>query len=206
MDIGRWVLGTAMAEAATWRPAEEGSTRAAVAPPPAVSINVSVRHLTHPGLLQHLDEALSASGLDPHRVELEITETAVLQDLDLTGRVLRAVRALGMRVALDDFGTGYSSLTWLQRLPVDTVKLDRSFIADLLSSDDGHTHDILRGVTSLAHALGKRVVAEGVETLEQHAMVLTLGCDHAQGFLYGRPAPGDPSTRTVWPAETVTDA
>ena len=206
VDIGRWVLGAAMAQAATWHHPANGSTSAAAPAPPAVSINVSGRHLTHPGLLQHLDEALSASGLDPHRVELEITETVVLQDLDLTGRVLREVRARGMRVALDDFGTGYSSLTWLQRLPVDTVKLDRSFIADLLSSGDSHTHDILRGVTSLAHALGKRVVAEGVETTEQHAMVLTLGCDHAQGFLYGRPAPGDPFTRPVWPAEAVKDA
>lgn len=204
VDIGRWVLATAMTQAASWRRPADGTP--GVAAPPAVSINVSGRHLTHPGLLQHLDDALASSGLDPVRVELEITETVVLQDLDLTGRVLGEVRARGLRVALDDFGTGYSSLTWLQRLPVDTVKLDRSFIADLLSSDDGHTHDILRGVTSLAHALGKSVVAEGVETVEQHARVLMLGCDRAQGFLYGRPAPGNPLARRVWSAGSTSEA
>jgi diguanylate cyclase (GGDEF)-like protein/PAS domain S-box-containing protein len=189
VDIGEWVMRRAMQDAVRWLPpldAPAGEAR------PTVDINVSGRHLTHPSLLRHLDAALDASGLDPTRVELEITETVLLQDLELARGVLEAVRERGIGIALDDFGTGYSSLTWLQRLPVDTVKLDRSFIADVLSPEGGYGTDIVAGVTDLAHAVGKTVIAEGVETQEQHELLVGLGCDLAQGYLYGRPSPESP--------------
>ncbi len=208
VDVGRWVLRRAMQDAARWRmPAAEQAPGAVTPggrvgpaergvlpdnPLPVVNINLSGRHLTHPGLLDHLDEALDVSGLDPTQVELEITETVVLQDLEKTARILQTVRDRGFGVALDDFGTGYSSLTWLQRLPVDTVKLDRSFVVDLLSPEGGYGPDILGSVTALAHALGKTVVAEGVEQPEQHDYLVGLGCDLAQGYLYGRPVPASP--------------
>ena len=208
VDLGRWVMRRAMQDAAQWRmPSPQAvpgpvTQDGRVAPTerrllpgntlPVVNINLSGRHLTHPALLDHLDEAIEASGLDPTQVELEITETVVLQDLENTARILRTVRDRGFGVALDDFGTGYSSLTWLQRLPVDTVKLDRSFVVDLLSPEGGYGPDILGSVTALAHALGKAVVAEGVEQPEQHDYLVGLGCDLAQGYLYGRPVPGSP--------------
>ncbi|WNB85404.1 EAL domain-containing protein [Cellulomonas sp. ATA003] len=192
VDVERWVLRTAMCHAARWVPVPPPAQGGPLDRPlPLVNINLSGRHLTHPALLDHLDEALEASGLDPSRVELEITETVLVTDLDAAARILRAVRDRGFGVALDDFGTGYSSLTWLQRLPVDTVKLDRSFIADLLSPE-GYAPDILGSVTALAHALGKQVVAEGVERPEQHDYLVGLGCDLAQGYLYGRPTADSP--------------
>jgi diguanylate cyclase (GGDEF)-like protein/PAS domain S-box-containing protein len=193
VDIGEWVLSHAMRDAGRWLSQDDAPAGEAR---PTVNINVSGRHLTHPALLRHLDGALEASGLDPTRVELEITETALLQDLEIAARILHTVRERGIGIALDDFGTGYSSLTWLQRLPVDTVKLDRSFIADVLSPD-GYATDLLGGVTALAHAMGKRVIAEGVETREQHEVLVGLGCDLAQGFLYGRPSPESPFRRTT---------
>ncbi|WP_146905746.1 putative bifunctional diguanylate cyclase/phosphodiesterase [Cellulomonas aerilata] len=189
VDLGRWVLEAAMRAAAAWT---WSGTPGTELPAPAVDINVSGRHLTHPSMLEHLDRALRTSGIDPARVELELTETVLLQDLEMAGRILAGVRDRGVRIALDDFGTGYSSLTWLQRLPVDTVKLDRSFIADLLSDSGGFGPDILGSVTSLAHALGKNVIAEGVETRAQHEYLVGLGCDQAQGYYYGRPAPETP--------------
>jgi diguanylate cyclase (GGDEF)-like protein/PAS domain S-box-containing protein len=194
VDLGEWVLAAAMREAVGWH-LPDGAR--ADGRGPGIDINISGRHLMHPSLLDHLDRALRSSGIDPARVELEITETVLLQDLEMTGRVLAGVRERGVRIALDDFGTGYSSLTWLQRLPVDTVKLDRSFIADLLSTEGGFGPDILGSVTSLARALGKTVIAEGVETRAQHDYLVGLGCDQAQGYFYGRPAAESPFPRTT---------
>ena len=191
VDLGECVLRAAMVEAAGWRWSGHAS---ATPTAPMVNINVSGRHLSHPSFLEHLDRALEVSGIDPAQIELELTETVLLHDLEMTGRVLAGVRERGVMIALDDFGTGYSSLTWLQRLPVDTVKLDRSFVADLLAAQGGGP-DIVGSVTSLAHALGKLVVAEGVETPEQHDLVVALGCDLAQGYLYGRPEPAAPFPR-----------
>ena len=197
VDLGTWVMRRAMLDAARWDRSGGPTTDGAV---PLVSINVCGRHLAHPALLDQLDRGLDLSGLAPSQVEIEITETVLLDDLEKTARILSAIRGRGLRVALDDFGTGYSSLTWLQRLPVDTVKLDRSFIADLATPGGGHTPDILGSVTSLAHALGKTVVAEGVESQQQHEHLVRLGCDLAQGYLYGRPVPASPfAARTPSP-------
>ncbi|MDT0164582.1 EAL domain-containing protein [Actinotalea sp. AC32] len=189
--LDAWVFETALTAAAAWR--LDGRPTASGLP--AVNVNVSGRHLTHPDLLAHLDRALEVSGIDPARVELEVTETVLLRDLDDVRAILLDVRERGVRIALDDFGTGYSSLTWLQRLPVDTVKLDRSFVGDLLSPGRSPALDILGSVTDLAHALGKQVVAEGVETRAQRDHLVALGCDFGQGYLFGRPEPASPFDR-----------
>ena len=184
--LGAWVLRSAFDEARRWPvvPDDDASGRPRT---PTVQVNLSTRELLHPAVLDSLAEALEGSGLDPRRVEVEITETDQADDIPRLTLVLDAIRELGAAVALDDFGTGYSSLQWLRQFPVSTVKLDRSFVARL---DTGRTERaIVRSTVELAHALDLVVVAEGIETPEQLAAVRELGCDFGQGFLLGRPAP-----------------
>ncbi|PPK98612.1 PAS domain S-box-containing protein/diguanylate cyclase (GGDEF)-like protein [Kineococcus xinjiangensis] len=181
VDVGAWVLTAAMTGAAGWAGVDGEDA-------PYVTINLSARQLAHPGLLDDIDAALAASGIAPSRVEVEVPESVTTDDLDATGEVLKAVRARGIGVALDDFGSGWTSLTSLQRLPVDTVKLDRGFVIDLTSGTGCGGTAVVEAVTTLAHALGKTVIAEGVETAAQHVALRGLGCDRAQGYLYGAPA------------------
>jgi EAL domain-containing protein (putative c-di-GMP-specific phosphodiesterase class I) len=130
-----------------------------------------------------VDAALAAAGLEPGFLELEITETAVMQHFDESAPRIACLRSLGVSILLDDFGTGYSSLSYLQRLPVTTIKLDKSFLWDIETSTSAVA--LIRGVIALAHDLGVRVVAEGVETGEQLEAVRGLGCDEVQGYLLG---------------------
>ena len=185
-DLGTWVLRTACSTAAAW-PARPG------APLPSVSVNVSPRQLADDTFATRVTQALTDAGLEPDRLCLEITETAAIQDLDATRARLAAVTALGVRLALDDFGTGYASLTMLRALPFDTVKIDRSFVANVTHSATDTV--LLRLIVDAAHALGQRVCAEGVETAEQARQVIAIGADHAQGWLYGRPEPDSPALR-----------
>jgi EAL domain-containing protein (putative c-di-GMP-specific phosphodiesterase class I) len=131
----------------------------------------------------------------PECFELELTESMLLKDPKLTAAKLASLRALGLTLAIDDFGTGYSSLAYLERLPVDTLKIDRSFVASLEPvSGDGQVASgtaVIRAIISLAHSLGKRVVAEGVETAAQQQFLLSIGCDFMQGYRFGRPVPAD---------------
>jgi diguanylate cyclase (GGDEF)-like protein/PAS domain S-box-containing protein len=181
LPLGRWVLQTACRAAAAW-------PRAAGADGVPVSVNVSGRQLQRPGFVEDVAEALRASGLPARRLVLEVTESVLLADLDTALKRLEALRALGVRVALDDFGTGYSSLAYLQRLPVDVLKIDRTFTADVTAG--GKRAALARAVVTLADTLGLRTVAEGVETDEQDAELRTLGCDYGQGYLYARPLRG----------------
>ncbi|WP_337061960.1 putative bifunctional diguanylate cyclase/phosphodiesterase [Kineococcus sp. G2] len=178
LDVGAWVLREACAEAVRWPGL--GSTA-------VVQVNLAARQIASPHLVEQVRAALAASGLLPQRLELEITEGQVLADLTGAVRTLEEVRALGVRVALDDFGSGYSSLAWLQRLPVTSLKLDRTFLADLNGSRDNSA--IVRAVVDLGHALGLRVVGEGVEDEEQLRALRALGVDEVQGFHLGRPVP-----------------
>jgi EAL domain-containing protein (putative c-di-GMP-specific phosphodiesterase class I) len=130
-------------------------------------------------------QALSSTGLDPQRLELEITESVLLHDSDANLKVLHALRALGVRICMDDFGTGYSSLSYLRSFPFDKIKIDRSFVSDL--SEDADAGAIVRAVTGLGHSLGMLTTAEGVETVEQLEMLRAEGCTEAQGFLISRP-------------------
>ncbi|HUG52568.1 MAG TPA: EAL domain-containing protein, partial [Vicinamibacteria bacterium] len=180
-SIGPWVLSQACAQAQSW-PASDS-------PPPGVTVNISVRQLQNLSLVQHVKDALQASGLDPARLELEITETSAMLNPDATVQTLTAVKALGVRISVDDFGMGYSSLSQLQRLPIDILKIDRSFVHDV-TADPGAAA-IASTIITLAHSLGLKVVAEGVETAEQLAFLSERRCDRVQGYLISRPIAAD---------------
>jgi EAL domain-containing protein (putative c-di-GMP-specific phosphodiesterase class I) len=150
-------------------------------------VNLAVRQLREPGLVDTVRDVLARTGLPPEALWLEITESGVMKDLDVCLRTLNGLRGLGATLCIDDFGTGYSSLSYLGRLPVGVVKIDRSFIRDV--GDDGPNESIVRAVLAMAHAMGHRVVAEGVETEAQRDRLRALGCDLIQGYYYGAPLP-----------------
>ena len=181
--VGRWVLAEACAQVRHWQDRYPGR------PPLALSVNLSPREFADPGLVAAVAAVLRESGLEPARLRLEITEGTLMQDEEETRAALVALRALGVSLALDDFGTGYSSLSYLRRFPVDTLKLDRSFVQAL--DEDGGTVAIVEAVTTLAHALGMAVTAEGVESPAQLAQVQALACDSAQGDYLAPPLAPD---------------
>ena len=150
-----------------------------------MSVNVSAQQLMSPDSAETVAEVLSASGTDPQLVTLEVTESVFVEDSQRALVVLDELKHIGVKLALDDFGTGYSSLTYLKRFPIDIVKIDQGFVADL--EGDPASHAIVYSVIELAHRLGKTVVAEGVETPEQHQQLLELGCDSCQGYYFARP-------------------
>ena len=154
-----------------------------------IAVNVSARQLADRAVVKTVASTLAEVGLDPRRLVLEVTESAVMDDADRALTHLAQLRDLGLSIAIDDFGTGYSSLSYLKRMPVDVLKIDRSFV-DGLGRDEGDLA-IVSSVVALARAFKLRVVAEGVETEEQHAMLAALGCDYGQGYLWSRPAPAD---------------
>ncbi len=153
----------------------------------SLAVNVSARNLLDPHLPDTVQELLSAHDVPGRQLILEVTETAIMSDLDTVDVVLAKLRALGVQLSLDDFGTGYSSLTFLSRIPVDEVKVDRSFVSRMLTSSRDDV--VVRGTISLAHGLQLRLVAEGVETRQEHDRLITLNCDRAQGYYYNRPIP-----------------
>jgi EAL domain-containing protein (putative c-di-GMP-specific phosphodiesterase class I) len=153
-----------------------------------VSVNISSRHFLQPSLLDDLKEVLDETGLPPHLLKLEITETALMDEADESIRMAHRLRDFGIRLMIDDFGTGYSSLSYLQRLPIDTLKIDRSFISKIQENPESN-RNIVEAIVSLAHKLDMHVVAEGVETPEQHAILLGMQCEFGQGFLFSRPMP-----------------
>jgi EAL domain-containing protein (putative c-di-GMP-specific phosphodiesterase class I) len=152
--------------------------------PPTVSVNLSARQFQQPALVAEVQRALSVTGLPPRHLRLEITESAMIEDADEAAATLHRLRGLGVRVAIDDFGTGYSNLGYLRRFPVDQLKIDRTFMAEAVRDADA---TIVRAIIGLAHALGLSVVAEGVETDEQVALLRGLGCEMGQGYLFGEP-------------------
>jgi EAL domain-containing protein (putative c-di-GMP-specific phosphodiesterase class I) len=175
--LGAWVLAEACRQARAWRDA--GLTL-------VVAVNLSPSELRHGGVLHAIDSALRASGLDPGLLELEITEGLLLEHAEgATDRILHGLAARGVRLSLDDFGTGYSSLAYLRRLPVQRIKIDRSFVRDI--GTDPEDEAVVQAIVSLGHTLGKEVVAEGVESEAQLGFLRELGCDAAQGFLLARP-------------------
>ena len=179
VEIGRWVLAQATAQAAAW------SRQAGR--PFDVAVNLSPRQLADDDVVQAVREAVLASGLPARQLTLEVTEGVLVRDVEQVVDQLRALRTLGVRIAIDDFGTGYSSLSYLRRLPADIVKIDRSFIQEL--GTGGPSTTLVASIIELARSLHLDVVAEGVETSEQHAVLETLSCSHAQGYLFGHPRP-----------------
>ena len=150
---------------------------------------MSGRQLQEDSLLETVRSIIVASGIDATQLELEVTETFLMQDIDHSLALLHELKALGIRLALDDFGTGYSSLNYLSRLPVDTLKIDRSFVMDI--SESTERYNLVRNVIRMSHDLGMQVVAEGVETEEQLALLRELDCDEIQGYLISPPVPAD---------------
>ncbi|HYD97004.1 MAG TPA: EAL domain-containing protein [Noviherbaspirillum sp.] len=179
--IGEWVLRTACAQNVAWQQCGY--------PAIPVSVNLSPRQLARADVVELVAAALRESGLAPHCLELEITESVVMRDVDQSLATLRKLKELGVKASIDDFGTGYSSLNYLKRFPVDTLKIDRSFVSDVATDQDDAA--IVKAVISLAHILNLRVVAEGVEAEEQRLFLLENGCDEVQGYLFGKPVPFD---------------
>ena len=175
VQIGDWVMRQACAEAAHWPPAIK------------VAVNLSPVQFKSRGLLEFVLGALAAGGLSPERLELEITETVLLEVGDTTVTTLHKLRSLGIRIALDDFGTGYSSLSYLRSFPFDKIKIDRSFTKNLSSGEGASA--IVRTVTRLAKDLGMSTTAEGVETKEDLDFLRQQGCTEIQGYLISPAAP-----------------
>lgn len=151
-----------------------------------MNINISSKHFLSPTLLDDIREILDRIGMPPEQLKLEITETALMEDADETIRLVHRLKDFGLKLVIDDFGTGYSSLSYLQRLPIDTLKVDRSFVSRIQTEPDGN-RNIVEAIISLAHRLDMIVVAEGVETEEQLAILLAMNCQFGQGYLFSKP-------------------
>jgi diguanylate cyclase (GGDEF)-like protein/PAS domain S-box-containing protein len=180
-EIGLWTLDTACAQLAAWQAAGHGDRY--------LSVNVSARQIPDGLPPAILAETVEHHGVDPTRLALEITEGVLLADIERAQAWLDAVRARGFRIYLDDFGTGYSSLSYLKRFPIDTLKIDQSFVRDM--GEDGSDRALIEAVIAMAHGLGMTVIAEGVETAEQARLLRQMNCHHGQGYLYSRPVPAD---------------
>jgi EAL domain-containing protein (putative c-di-GMP-specific phosphodiesterase class I) len=184
--IGGWVLRESLIQFAGWRAADPSL------PLQYVSVNVSARQFRTPGFVDLVREALAESGADPSWLLLEITESLVLRDAEQVVSDLRTLREIGVRIAIDDFGTGYSSLSYLRQMPVDVLKLDKSFIDDILGSEQQRT--MVDTIVTLARNLDLAVVAEGIEEAGQRAALARMGCPYGQGYLFAQP---------VWPQDVV---
>lgn len=179
VPIGYWVLEEACRQLRVWQSQFPND------PPLTINVNWSTRQCAEPDLVQKIAKILHDTSLDPHFLNLELTESLVVEDTDATNARLSELRALGVQVQIDDFGTGYSSLGYLHTLPIDTLKLDRTFISRLGINDNGS--EIVRTILMLAHDLGMKVVAEGVETTDQLATLKAMNCEFIQGFLIAKP-------------------
>ena len=181
VPIGQWVFRTACEQAQRWKRELGRSIR--------IGVNVSGHQIREPGMLEMVRSAIDETGVDPHQVELELTESTIMQDDALTVHTLGEFREMGIGLALDDFGTGYSSLSYLRRFTIDRVKIDRSFVSELPDNPDDAA--LTSAILAMAHGLRLQVVAEGVETARQALFLRARGCDEVQGYLFGRPVPPD---------------
>jgi len=179
VPIGRWVLREACAQNMAW---QRRGLR-----PVSMAVNLSPRQFADDQLLQDVDEALVASGMSPTLLQLEVTESMVMGNVARAVKVLTAIQSRGIRLAIDDFGTGYSSMSLMKHFPIDTIKIDRSFVRDL--HDDSEDQAIAQAIINMGKALGMTVVAEGVENAEQEAFLRSHACDEMQGFLFSKPLP-----------------
>jgi EAL domain-containing protein (putative c-di-GMP-specific phosphodiesterase class I) len=178
IPIGHWVLETACAQIAQW---SKRPDRAHL----SISVNVSVRQFRHPDFVDEVTSAIVKSGIEPRKLRLELTESLLADGIEVTIAKMGSLKAMGVTLSLDDFGIGYSSLSYLKRLPLDQLKIDRSFVHDILT--DPNDAAIARTIIGLAHSLGLGVMAEGVETEEQRVFLARQGCEEYQGYLFSRP-------------------
>jgi EAL domain-containing protein (putative c-di-GMP-specific phosphodiesterase class I) len=178
-EIGDWVLDEAVRQLKAWQEAGLTGVRMAV--------NVSPHQLANADFAASVERRISQSGIQPADLELEITETALMGNFAEGVRQLESLRGLGVQIALDDFGTGHSSLAYLQRLPIDRLKIDRMFVKDIAASDERPA--LLLTIIQMALSVGCRVIAEGVETVEQALALSKMDCEEAQGYLFSKPLP-----------------
>lgn len=181
LPLGNWVTHTAIHQFVHWR--EQGIA------PDYISINASGIQLFHPGFAEMLVDLLREHGMAGHQLQVELTENVLLRDIITCRKILERLRRHGIRIAIDDFGTGYSSLAYLKQLPIDVLKIDRSFVRDIPGDEDDCA--IVEAIIGLANTLGKKIVAEGVETLEQEQFLARIGCAKVQGYYYARPLSAD---------------
>jgi EAL domain-containing protein (putative c-di-GMP-specific phosphodiesterase class I) len=178
LEVGAWAMRQATADHRAWTEAR--------LQPPRVAVNVSPIQLRQRDFVRSVERAIM-EGVAPVRIDLEITENLIMQDVEATIAKLVSIRQLGIKIAIDDFGTGYSSLSYLARLPVETLKIDRSFVIRML--EDANTMTLVQTIISLAHSLRLKVVAEGVDAEEQAKVLRLLRCDEMQGYLFSEPLP-----------------
>jgi len=196
IPLGAWILSEACRQLRSWRrgtPMGEALT---------IAVNLAAGQLAQPGLIEQVERVLAETGIPPASLHLEITESALVTDTDAALATLTRLHRLGVGVHLDDFGMEYSSLNYLRRFPIDAIKVDRSFVRDLLASERDRT--VVQAIVALAHSLGLGVTAEGVETFEQKARLEMLGCDGGQGYFFARPVRAD-AVQALFAPETIAD-
>ena len=179
VPLGEWILQTACEQNAAWQRAGFSPFR--------VGVNLSLRQFQQSNLVETIKRILTVSTLEPQYLELELTESLLMKNAELTIETLQSLRNLGVKISIDDFGSGYSSLSYLKNLPIDTLKIDRTFVTDLTagSSDEA----IVKTIITLAQNLRLKTIAEGVETKEQSTILSALECDEMQGYLFSKPLP-----------------
>jgi EAL domain-containing protein (putative c-di-GMP-specific phosphodiesterase class I) len=199
-EVGRWALHKAVSEYLRWRDAGLPAVR--------IAVNVSPLQLRNPGFIIEIGKVLALDPQAASGLELEITESLIMADVRHSIETLQAIRAMGVTIAIDDFGTGFSSLSYLAKLPVDTLKIDRSFVVEMTAGPEGLA--LVSTIINLAHALKLKVVAEGVETDEQSRLLRLLNCDEMQGYLFSKPVPAETfemkfldSTAVITPMEVA---
>ena len=193
LPLGWWVLREACRQLAAWLERFPELSEL------SVSVNVSAKQFQQADLIKRVAEALRENGLGPGRLRLEITESVLMDDVESSVSVIKQLQALGAQVQIDDFGTGYSSLSYLHELPIDTLKIDRSFVSKLDVA--GEKSEVVRAIVTLARDLGVHVIAEGVETAEQSARLKVLKCDHGQGYLFSEPVDGETAGELLQPPQ-----
>jgi len=192
IPIGRWVLETACARNVAWQ--REGLR------PVSMAVNLSPVQFTDPGVVEHVEAVLRDTGMAPELLELEITESVVMHDTHRAAGILKGLKQLGVRIAIDDFGTGYASLSQLRRFPIDSLKVDRSFVRELAANAGDRS--IARAIIAMGRSLSLTVIAEGVETVEQQEFLRSQACDEMQGFYFSRPVPAEAFARLLRDSST----
>ncbi len=181
VQLGDWILRTAVQRVRAWQTQFNR--------PLHLAVNLSGRQFMHYNLIKSIEDAIRAAGFSAKSLEFEITESVAMHNAEDSIGIMRQIKSLGMDLALDDFGTGYSSLAYLKRFPIDKLKIDKAFVRDI--PNDGNDLAIVTAIIAMAHALGLKVQAEGVETQAQAEFLRECGCEFAQGYLFGRPLPED---------------
>lgn len=185
IPLGEWVLREACCQMRAWQAQFPRPTKGRYLAPIIISVNISSKQFSQPNLLEQIKQILQETGLDARSLKLEITESTIMENAESATAMLLEMQALGIGLSIDDFGTGYLSLGYLNRFPVDTLKIDRSFVMDV--DDDAEIVEIIRTVVMLARDLGMNVVAEGVETTKELAQLKVLDCENGQGYFFSRP-------------------